>query len=497
MLFSDVFKISKQVIENYGAINLSLASDTPLYIDPLLIYSNDDENIRSQYQNIVKYLLFLNKQAKKDSSKDSIRYYFTFKEIKNNWLGVSKKGNVGSALGFEFGQELYNHINQVCENNNVSNTIHIEKMFLLNKGVGKDKISDMVTNILLEFLVEYTEQFAKLYINSNQCQIFSVPKCKFNYDDEIFVDKKAYLPFIINKKGKKEFVLLTPSSILRKEEQEINYSKMKSSLEQVNETITNEDLRYQVNKIIEDTIGELYEAKKRNKNVVKQREIDNAKIKGMESAILKYPELFDYFIKLEEENTDLLKEKASKEVDEIKCKSIDNELISCDLFGFSYNNEFENSKDEALFRINFFKNEIEVNGLWKNLYYDDKPISQEAELQRLFRLVLCRTKYRFSPETNRGVGSIDFQLSFGHFNTCHVEFKLASNPKIKNVFAQVKQYAISNDVKENIIVVFSFNDNEMKKALELQAEGNNRKIDVIIIDCNKENKVSASNAKEK
>jgi D-alanine-D-alanine ligase-like ATP-grasp enzyme len=70
----------------------------------------------------------------------------------------------------------------------------------------------------------------------------------------------------------------------------------------------------------------------------------------------------------------------------------------------------------------------------------------------------------------------------------------------KNVLAALHRLGYLNaqivDVTENIIVVFSFNDNEMKKALELQAEGNNRKIDVIIIDCNKENKVSASNAKE-
>lgn len=497
MLFSDVFKISKQNIEDYGAIDLSLASDTPLYIDPLLIYNNDDVNIRNQYQNIVKYLLFLNKQAKKDNSKESIKYYFTFKEIKNNWLGVSKNSNVGSALGFEFGQELYDHINQVCENNNVSNTIHIEKMFLLNKGVGKDKISDMVTNILLEFLVDYTEKFAKLYINSNQCQFFSITKCKFNYDEEIFVDKRVYLPYVINKKGLKEFVLLTPSSILRKEEQEINYLNMISSFENINATITNENLRYQVNKIIENTIDELYEAKKRSKCVIKQSEIDNARFKGIESAIIKYPELFDYFIKLEEENTDLLKETAAKEVNEIKCKSIENEMIlrDCDLFGFSSNVEFENPRDEALFRINFLKTEIEVNGLWKNLYYDDKPISQESELQRLFRLVWCRTRYRFSPETNRGVGPVDFQLSFGNINTCNIEFKLASNSKLKNVFAQVEQYGILHNVKESIIVVFSFNDNEMRKAKELQLEGVNKNIDVVIVDCNKENKVSASNAK--
>ena len=36
--FSDVFNVSPESLEQYGAFNVSLVSDMPLFIDPFLLF---------------------------------------------------------------------------------------------------------------------------------------------------------------------------------------------------------------------------------------------------------------------------------------------------------------------------------------------------------------------------------------------------------------------------------------------------------------------------
>ena len=47
--FSDYFDIEEDVIESYGAVNISLINDLPLFIDPFLLFNSTD----SEYQKII------------------------------------------------------------------------------------------------------------------------------------------------------------------------------------------------------------------------------------------------------------------------------------------------------------------------------------------------------------------------------------------------------------------------------------------------------------
>lgn len=185
MFFSDKFLVSPNLIKDYGAINISLVCDTPLFIDPILIYDNDDPVIKSWYKNIVDYLLFLNSKSSSEITYEELKYYFCFKERKENWLGVSKNSNVGSALGMKFAQELAENIGFICDNDSGYADIHLEKISLINKGVGRDKISDLVTNIIFYELVKYTEKFALKYIDHNMLALILV--------NASLIMKKVYL----------------------------------------------------------------------------------------------------------------------------------------------------------------------------------------------------------------------------------------------------------------------------------------------------------------
>ena len=66
-----------------------------------------------------------------------------------------------------------------------------------------------------DYLLQYTEKFAKLYIKDKYIKEFKVGKVLFNYT-ESFITKKYKLPGIINSKGREEYVILTPSDISNK-----------------------------------------------------------------------------------------------------------------------------------------------------------------------------------------------------------------------------------------------------------------------------------------
>lgn len=85
-------------------------------------------------------------------------------------------------------------------------------MCLINEGVGKDNISDFTVNLIKSFLLEYTEKFAKLYLDNSQCKTFWIQKDNFNYETEMWERKQYYLPCFND-----DYIILSPKDILTRE----------------------------------------------------------------------------------------------------------------------------------------------------------------------------------------------------------------------------------------------------------------------------------------
>ena len=51
MYFSQAFNVPRKVIHEYGAIDISLVCDMPLFIDPILIFNSD----KTEYQELHEY----------------------------------------------------------------------------------------------------------------------------------------------------------------------------------------------------------------------------------------------------------------------------------------------------------------------------------------------------------------------------------------------------------------------------------------------------------
>jgi hypothetical protein len=114
----------------------------------------------------------------------------------------------------------------------------------------------------------------------------------------------------------------------------------------------------------------------------------------------------------------------------------------------------------------------------------------------MYRLTWFGSSFDVSREANEGRGPVDFKISKGSGDKSLVEFKLASNSKLKqNLAKQVEVYQKAHNTKKAIKIIFFFTMEEelkVKKVLkELQLD--NEKY-VVLVDARNDNKPSASNA---
>lgn len=63
MFFSEKFGVSQSQIFKYGAVDISLICDLPLFIDPMLIFNSEKKEYKELHEEIIRYFHFLGKKA--------------------------------------------------------------------------------------------------------------------------------------------------------------------------------------------------------------------------------------------------------------------------------------------------------------------------------------------------------------------------------------------------------------------------------------------------
>jgi hypothetical protein len=56
LYFSDFFNVDEDIIESYGAVNISLINDIPLFIDPFLLFNSERSEYQTIHRAIIEYL---------------------------------------------------------------------------------------------------------------------------------------------------------------------------------------------------------------------------------------------------------------------------------------------------------------------------------------------------------------------------------------------------------------------------------------------------------
>ena len=499
MFFTEKFQVDSDILKKYGAVDISLVCDVPLFIDPMLIFNSEKDIYRELHNSIIRYFHFLYTKATQELTSKEIDAWFNFSEVPNNWLGYSLFGNKGLALGKKYANFLYENIAFAINTHDISKSAHIEKVMLLYEGSGKDKISDLTVNLIKGFLCEYTEEFSLKYIKREFLDTFPVDKVYFNYETESFISKEFVLPYIYNEDGKKEYILLTPYDILREDEPAINKKDFLDSYDRIRNTIENDTLRAYMNNYIGLAVRRYEENQQRNKKPIKEKSIKKIEKQAFQEVVKEYPELYDYYIKLREADTDEIRLQCYEEVNAQLEKLL---VASKNIISLFYNanyhrNEELTAREEAKQRLKFFKHIIEDCDGYKNLYVKGIQIAKENDLQRLFRFVWYGTNYKIDAEANNGRGQTDFIVSMGQNNQNIIEFKLASNSSLSHVFTQVQIYESANCTEGSLIAIFYFSEAEYLTSKQIVKEaGYEDMIDesIFLIDCRSDNKISASKA---
>ena len=485
--FSDFFNVDPDVITAYKAFNISLIRDLPLFIDPFLLFNSEDEDYQAMHEGIIQYLRFLRDESVGVHLQLSvIPTWYYFPEVKQTWLGFSKFGNDGRGLGKKFAEALRDNLGALfgdIRQERITKGTHLEKLTLFDTGVGRDMVSDFTTNLIKQHLCKYTQNFARQFLQSNQCKQVSVDKARFNYRTKSWERQVFELPWYRN-----DFVILCPVDLLTRADNWINRSDLIQNFEMIAQSLPDKQLVAQMNAYLRTAV----DPKAASKDRRKQRR------RAVEDLLRRYPEILDYYIRHKEDTGDKAHKLSAEHVDEVF--GIYVERVSYYSRMLAESTDFYASRDatyaETHTRIQYLKDFIEHKGGHRLFWSQGKPMRREEDVQLLFGLVWNGSPSDVSREVNDGRGPVDYKISRGSQQKTLVEFKLASNSHLKrNLKNQTDVYEKASDAKRSIKVIVFFDNDQQKRVRDILRDlGMQADRDIVLIDARTDNKPSGSRA---
>jgi hypothetical protein len=483
--FTDFFDLDPKALERYGAFNISLLNDLPLFIDPFLLFNSSNPTYQELHGEIIRYMRFLRDRAVVgEVDRGLLRAWFHFPEVRQNWFGFSQAGNKGHGLGQDFAAALHKGLQSVFNDfgqETVTESSHIEKLTLIRSGVGRDNISDFTTNLILDFLATYTQKFARRHIDASQRDKFTLSKVRFNYQTRSWTRKTFDLPFF-----RGDFVLLTPIDILTRDEAWINRPELLERLPALTAALPDDALRSQVNQYLLRVLPSDPRASEKEKREAVARVVE------------RFPAVLDYYIRDKEEHGDKAEAIAEERVDEVRTVFVEQirDLVNA-LFTTSFYDRPGATYEEAKERLAFMKDVIGKKGGYRIFYVKGKPIERETDLHILYRMTWFATDADVSREVDDGRGPADFKISKGAGDKTLVEFKLAKNRQLeRNIAKQVEVYEGASDATNpSLKAILFFTEAEQERVARIL-----RKLEVqdsphiVLIDARSDNKPSGSRA---
>jgi hypothetical protein len=484
LYFSQYYGVDPSVLDAYGAFDVSLVSDLPLFVDPFLLFHSAKPEYQQLHAGIIDYLRFLRDKARPDLDRALIASWYRFKEVKQNWLGFTQFSNLGSGLGADFAQALHGALGSILSNfgqEQITSGSHLEKLALIKGGVGRDNISDFTTNLIKGYLLEYTQQFAREHLKPEQCDTFAATRAVFNYGTESWETRSYCLPRYDN-----DFVLLTPADMLTRDETWINHGDMLRQFNRLPDALPDAQLRAQINNYFMSRLS-----KKPN-----PKEYAAA----AQQTISQFPELIDYYIKLKEDAGETavgLSERRREDTYTLLVEMVKGLVADLNARGALPKRQIT-SYEEALDAAGHFKQYVENQDGYKliNKPGTGKPFSRETDVQLFFGLAFRGTEFDVNREPNNGRGPVDYKISKGTRDKTLIEFKLASNTQLKrNLQNQVEIYERANGTRSSVKVIVYYTAEEQARVqatleeLKLTTEES-----IVVIDARADNKPSASKA---
>lgn len=431
--FSEKYNISNDVIERNAVFDVIMDVDTQVFIDPALLELCTEKefiNAKSKAEKYFAGIITLLKHSKNttDMYWKRANTLLTFKEIRGTCFGYSKKNTSGNAIGSTLRKSILVTIKELISEGENDPTL-FELLGVFQEKIGCDRISDLLTFILYENILEYTNRVV------TDCNLNSV---NIKY-------KKCVYRTCINPYNRSPLLLL-PKIIL-------SPLPIADSFDDIDLIcFENQRVRDAINAYI-DLGGRKTLSKAEILSLMKSNAEFRQTLLTSYKAIIKKP----YDFQVDPAGEYIWCSTAKKYANDypLNLSKVSLETVA--------------DVSNVVGRIcSQYKTLIEDNGL-SNLLYDSTGKSKhESAAQLLFYGIAdsycAANNIDLSPESNAGRGPVDFKLSRGSTDKVIVEVKLTSNPQLKHgIEKQVPIYMAQEKTKKAIYLII---DNGHPKTTE-------------------------------
>lgn len=162
--------------ENADWFDLNVEMDSPLYVDPFLIFDDVDPHWAAAHDEIIDFFdVTLALLGRADGHRSSMHWvkaqrFLLFPEPKEFALGLAMGHPEGAGIGPELARDMCEGLEFFRERGRGSDDRLLAMMAVLVPGMGVDRISDMICNILKGRFIAYTQGI---------CQELSIPMQEF------------------------------------------------------------------------------------------------------------------------------------------------------------------------------------------------------------------------------------------------------------------------------------------------------------------------------
>jgi hypothetical protein len=193
--FSEHFGVNRRKDDSWFDPVLSV--DTPLFVDPFLIYDNEKSFFRGSHSEINRFFkLMFTLIAKSGGKRMSNRYEkavsdLVFPEVQELCLGYTAAGTSGAGSGTELGNIMASAIWDAIQAGLV-HIEHFEEVTILRENIGPDRISDITANLLRHRLARYTQQICRRH--KIQLKKFKYVRAQYSSDKQRWISGTLELP---------------------------------------------------------------------------------------------------------------------------------------------------------------------------------------------------------------------------------------------------------------------------------------------------------------
>ena len=213
MLFSRQFNIA--VTEADDWFDPILFTDSPLFIDPFLLFDGESGVFEGSHQEIIQFFNHLFQLVAQSGGNQASRQWeqaislLSLREVHELCLGYSHGGTHGSGSGRELATQICGGLLAAIRQE-VQQLAHFEEVQIFQSGIGPDRISDATAGIIRHRIAAYTAAVAARHnLQTQQVRYF---KSRFDMATQRWVAEYFSLP---TNPYTSDPILLVPKDYLR------------------------------------------------------------------------------------------------------------------------------------------------------------------------------------------------------------------------------------------------------------------------------------------